>query len=99
MQNIYLYGASDDCCECETDFAGDYESYEAIKINHITAKYIFDGDWGIELVGIVPETWNIRYIRGNCCSELRNKDNAGQFIHIQIPDDESVKITEIVSED
>ena len=93
-KNIYLYGASDDCCECESDF-GDYESYSKIKINHVVAEYKFDGDWGIRLVGNVPETWIVKCISGNCCSEYRDIDLAGQFIHIQIPDDESVKITEI----
>ena len=95
MKNIYLYGASDDCCECETDFCGDYESYSKIKINHIIAEYQFDGDWGIRLIGSVPDTWYVKCIEGNCCSECRGKENAGQFIHIVIPDDESVKITEI----
>jgi hypothetical protein len=99
MQNIYLYGASDDCCECETDFCGDYESYEGIKINHIIANYCFDGEWGIHLVGNIPDTWTVRAIKGNCCSEYRDLENAGQFIHIQIPDDEAVKITEIETKD
>ena len=60
MKNIYLYGASDDCNECETDFAGDYESYYGIKINHIFAEYYFDGDWGIRLKGNIPETWIVK---------------------------------------
>lgn len=95
MKNIYLYGASDDCCECETDFCGSYESYSKIKINHIVAEYCFDGDWGIQLVGQVPHTWRVKYIEGNCYSKWRGQENAGQFIHIAIPDDENVKITEI----
>ncbi len=42
MRHIYLYGASDDCMECETSW-GDFESYEGFKIGPIIARYIFDG--------------------------------------------------------
>ena len=99
MKNIYLYGASDDCQECETDFDRDYESYKGIRINDITAEYCFDGDWGIMLHGDIPDTWLVKAIVGNCCSQFRYKKNAGQFIHIQIPDNEPVTILELSEEE
>ena len=94
MKNIYLYGASDDCCELETDFGKSAESYSQLKINDVIADYKFDGDWGIRLLGSVPETWKVRAIQGNCAEDFRRLKNAGQFIHIQIPDNEVVKIYE-----
>jgi len=98
MKNLYLYGASDDCCECETDFNEDYESYCGIKINEIEAHYYFDGDWGIKLIGDIPETWIVRCINGNCCGKFRYQDFSGQFIHIQIPDGENVKFSSLNSD-
>ena len=98
-KNIYLYGASDDCCECETDFIGNYESYSKIKINHIIAEYKFDGDWGVKLTGDIPESWKVHAIAGKCCRAYRDVKNAGQFIHIQVPDNEGIEITEINNEE
>jgi len=94
-KNIYLYGVSDDCMECETDFGANAESYYGIKLNHVIVHYVYDGDWGIWLENSVPETWKVRSIRGNMPSEVRGKPHAGQFLHIQIPDDEAVNIIEL----
>lgn len=97
MKNIYLYGASDDCMECETDFGINAESYEGIKINNVNVKYVFDDDWGIWLVGDVPKTWVVRAIEANCATAARNRKYGGQFIHIQVPDEEVIKIEELES--
>jgi len=93
MKNIYLYGASDDCHEVESDF-GDYESYGRIKINDIVAKYHYDGDWGIELIGDIPTTWKVKTVSANAPPKYRWRDDAGQFIHIQVPDDEIIVFSE-----
>ena len=95
MKNVYLYGASDDCHEIETDFDSGFESYVDIRIKNsknkeVIAKYIFDGDWGVQLLGDIPKEWKIKTIEGNCAVELRYKENAGNVIHIQIPDDETL---------
>ena len=94
MKNIYLYGASDDCCELETDFGKSAESYSQLKINNVVVDYLFDGDWGVKLVGKIPQGWKVHAIRGNCASAFRDKENAGQFIHIQIPDNLDIAIFE-----
>lgn len=92
MNQIYLYGASDDCHECETSWGG-FESYRGFTVGPVTAHFVFDGDWGIWLEGDVPATWIVKSIRGNCTSDVRDKPHAGQFIHIQVP--EKVAIVEI----
>jgi len=94
MKNIYLYGASDDCCELETDFGKSAESYSNLKINNVVVEYLFDGDWGVKLEGKIPTSWKVRAIRGNCASAYRKLENAGQFVHIQIPDEEKIEIFE-----
>lgn len=94
MKNIYLYGASDDCSELETDFRKSAESYGQLKINNILVDYYFDGDWGVQLIGKIPATWKVKAIEGNCCGKFRGQRNSGQFIHIQIPDDEKIEIFE-----
>lgn len=99
MKNIYLYGASDDCCELESDFGVRAESYSNLKINDVVVEYLFDGDWGVMLTGKIPSSWIVRAIQGNCASDFRRKENAGQFIHIQIPDDEKVEVFEPITEE
>ena len=108
MRNIYLYGASDDCMEVETDIPGTrgtggpydaYESYEGIQLGPVRVHYVFDGDWGIWLEGDVPATWKVRSIEANYASDVRGKPHAGQFIHIQIPDDEPIEIKELDASD
>jgi len=94
MKNIYLYGASDDCCELETDFGKSAESYSQLKINNVVVDYKFDGDWGVRLLGKIPKGWKVHAIRGNCAGDFRDKENAGQFIHIQIPDNLDIAIFE-----
>ena len=94
MKNIYLYGASDDCCELETDFGVSAESYSQLKINDVVVDYRFDGDWGVKLIGKIPQGWKVMAIRGNCCSEFRDQKNAGQFIHIQVPGDMDIAVFE-----
>jgi len=83
MKNLYLYGASDDCHELESDFGVRAESYSGLKIDDVFVNYTFDGDWKINLKGNVPKTWIVRKIEGTC-----------DFIHIQIPDGEEVKVYE-----
>lgn len=83
MKNIYLYGASDDCHELDSDFGVSAESYSGLKINDLFVDYKFDGDWKIQLKGEYPPTWKIKKIESN-----------SDFIHIQIPDDEDVKVYE-----
>lgn len=94
MKNIYLYGASDDCMEVETDYGQNAESYVGIKLGPVDVHYVFDGDWGIWLEGEIPPTWIVRSIRANCAEECRKKPHGGQFIHIQIPKDEGLIIVE-----
>jgi len=96
MKNLYLHGASDDCREVSTDFNNDFESYGDIKINGVLVHYEYNGDWGIELIGDIPSTWIVKGISGNAPRGFRWKEErAGQFIHIQIPDDENVEYEEI----
>ena len=70
MKNIYLYGASDDCNECETDFAGDYESYYGIKINHIFAYFVlchFSFSFKNKFYQTIYFLFVYRLARLNCC--------------------------------
>jgi hypothetical protein len=98
MRNMYLYGASDDCREIETDFGLDCESHEDIIIFHSTgaviAHYVYvDGDWGVQIIGDPPLNWIVKAIEANAPVGFRGYADAGQFIHIQIPDDETIKLT------
>jgi hypothetical protein len=93
MYNVYLYGASDDCMEVETDYSGGGESYVGMMIGSVRAHYVFDGDWGIWLEGEIPASWIVHPIPANHCQAVRGKPYAGQFIHIQVPD--MVVITEL----
>ena len=78
MKNIYLYGASDDCREVETDFNDGFESYSDIQFFHdLIARYEYEGDWGIWLDGKIPHTWKVKVIEGNAPQSVRNK-NGGQ---------------------
>jgi len=99
MKNIYLYGASDDCCELESDFGKRAESYSQLKINDVIVDYKFDGDWGVRLVGEIPKSWKVKTIQGNCASDFRGQENAGQFIHIQILDEEEVSVYEPITDE
>ena len=83
MKNIYLYGASDDCHELESDFGASAESYSSLKIDDVFVDYEYNGDWKINLRGELPKSWVVKNIEGT-----------SDFIHIQIPDDEQVKIYE-----
>lgn len=99
MRDIYLYGASDDCMECDVWLDGTvqrgWESYVGIMLNEVRVQYVFDGDWGIWLEGDVPSSWIVRSFRANCADDARRKPFGGQFIHIQIPSDEALKIVEL----
>ena len=96
MKNVWLYGASDDCHEVETDFGQDTESYSDIAVLvggkpvGLDIHYVFDGDWGIELRGRVPESWTVKAISANAPEGFRWREDAGQFLHIQIPDESEV---------
>lgn len=91
MKNIYLYGQSDDLREIETDFDNGFESDSGnIYINGVYAHYEYNGDWGVALLGPIPETWIVRSFDGNMPSQMRGLPHAGQFIHIQVPDDEEI---------
>jgi hypothetical protein len=99
--NIYLYGASDDCMECEVVMPDGthkaYESYEGFTINGIQVHFVYDGDWGIWLEGQagIPALWRVKSIRGNCAHDARNKPHGGQFLHIRIPADEVIAVVEL----
>lgn len=98
MKNLYLYGAQEDFHEIETDFGLACESVNDILIFNRTgaliAHYEFEyGNWGIQLVGEIPKDWIVRAIEGNAPPGFNNWEDAGQFIHIQIPDEETIKLT------
>ena len=99
MKNIYLYGASDDCHEVETDFDNGFESYGDLAINQVRVHYQYDGDWGVELIGDVPPSWKVHTIDGNAPSDFRHRTMAGQFIHIQVPEDEEIVYTDLYQND
>jgi len=99
MKNIYLYGASDDCHEVETDFDKGIESYGDLAINQVRVHFHYDGDWGIELIGDIPESWKVKTISGNAPSDFRYRKDAGQFIHIQVPEDEVITYTDFYDTD
>ena len=42
MKNIYLYGASDDCHELESDFGARAESYSGLNINDVLVDYEYE---------------------------------------------------------
>lgn len=44
MKNFYLYGASDDLAELESDCGIEAESYIAIVINGVRFDYHYDGE-------------------------------------------------------
>lgn len=99
MKNIYLYGASDDCHEVETDFGQRFESYGDIGINEVVAHYEFDDDWGIELQGAIPPTWVVKAINGNAAKGFRYRKDAGVFIHIQVPEAETITFRDLTEDD
>lgn len=100
MKNIYLYGASDDCHEVETDFDYGFESYGNIKINGVLITYTYDGDFGI---GVEDSSelkhWKVRAIEANSPRADHGYAYYGQFIHIQVPDDYEVTYKEVEYDD
>lgn len=95
MKNIYLYGASDDLAELDSDFGLREETSPELgfKINDMVFGYEFDGDWGVYLKeGEVPADWKLFAVNGNVASNLRRKPNAGLVIHLQAPEDAEIKL-------
>ncbi len=93
MKHIYLFGASDDCHEVETSWGEDFEGYGDILIglgglHTLRCRYVYDGDWGIEVIGDIPKSVIAKFITGN---DPIRKENSGQFVHLQVP--ESVTVT------
>lgn len=96
MKNIYLYGASDDCHEIETDFDTGFESYVDIQLKKgLIARYNFGCCFSIWLDGKIPKSWKVKVIRGNAEYELADKFDAGEFIHIQVPDNTELKYKDV----
>lgn len=90
MKHIYIYGASDDLHEIETDFdngeefVGDAEIYEFGTSNRLLVNWEYDGDWHIsvtpnEMTGGLPKGWSVRKIEGT-----------SDFIHVQVPDETDI---------
>ena len=85
-----------------TIFLGQFiDANSSIKptINNIVAKFEFDGDWGIKLIGDIPKTWKVKTISANAPPAFRRRDNAGQFIHIQVPDDKKIVFIDLDDDD
>jgi len=102
VKNIYLYGASDDLGELESDFGVSAEVSPSIgvKVNDMHFKYVFDGDWGVYLdSGDLPEGWKLHTIHGNTAIACRRKENAGMVIHLQIPKESDVSVYESHEDD
>lgn len=82
MKNLYLYGASDDLYEVESDFGLRDEFYDNYTIKFFSAELkviqSYDGDWKINITGDLPHGWVYTKISGT-----------SDFVHIQIPDDEA----------
>ena len=85
MKNLYLYGASDDLYEVESDFGLSDEFYNNFVIKffstELLAEYRYDGDWHIGIFGDIPKGWIVRKISGT-----------SDFIHIQTPEDEATHV-------
>lgn len=95
MKNIYLYGASDDLAELDSDFGLREETSPefGFKINDMVFEFEFDGDWGVHLKeGEVPAGWKVYGIDGNTASKFRRLKNAGVAIHIQAPEDAEINL-------
>lgn len=95
MKNIYLYGASDDLAELDSDFGLREETSPELgfKINDMEFAFEFDGDWGVCLEkGSVPDGWKLFGIDGNTASKFRRLPNAGLVIHLQAPDDAEINL-------
>lgn len=86
MKNLYLYGASDDCYEIESDFNLSDEFYDNYKIKFFSTELEvdqrYDGDWKIDVKGELPKGWVLTKISGT-----------SDFIHIQISEDEAKHVT------
>lgn len=91
MKNIYIYGASDDLGELESDFEVGAEVYppNRIKVNTLIFSFEYDnGDWKVHYGGATPKDWIVRKIKAN-----------SEFIHIQIPDKAKVEVYEETEEE
>ena len=84
MKNLYIYGDSDDRHEVNSDFGVDDEFTGDAMLNQARITWKYHGDWKITIEeGNLPTTWKVKKIKGT-----------SDFIHIQIPDDAYVTITE-----
>ena len=88
MKNIYLYGASDDLREIDTDFDVGYESDHGDidiclgGVTIATVEYHYrNGDWEIEVndENRLPPDFIVTTIR-----------SVSTFIHIQVPDEAQI---------
>jgi hypothetical protein len=98
VRHVYLYGASDDCMECDVIENGNkkgYESYEGIVLNDVRVRYHYDGDWGVWLESPIPVAWRVFSVRGNMPSQVRNQPHGGSALHIMIPLDEPFTVKEL----
>jgi hypothetical protein len=85
MKNMYLYGASDDLCEMESDFGIEEEFVgDALFNEQLKFRWRYDGDWHIDAFGTIPDGWKVRKISGT-----------SDFIHIQIPEDQVVQYLDL----
>lgn len=100
MKTLRLYGFEDRYHEADFEGANVLETQSNISIVHGTnvmmARFTFDGDWGVELVGIIPHGWKVRAIKGDCSDEARRGFLSGSEIVIHMADDDDVEVMEVV---
>lgn len=83
MKNLYIYGASDDLHEVDSDFGTKDEFYGDAMLNKARITWNYDsGDWKITIdEGNLPHDWKVKRISGT-----------SDVIHIQIPEGSTVRL-------